>query len=68
MTARAVAALGADVLRAGVWKPRSRPGAFEGAGQAGLEWLVEAKRETGLPVAIEVATPAHIEAALRGGH
>ncbi len=66
-TARAVAALGADVLRAGVWKPRSRPGAFEGAGEPSLAWLAEAKKQTGLPVAIEVATPAHIEAALRAG-
>ena len=55
------------MLRAGVWKPRSRPGAFEGAGEAALAWLAAAKAETGLPVAIEVATPAHVEAALRAG-
>ena len=66
-TARAARALGADVLRAGVWKPRSRPGAFEGAGEAALEWLAAAKADTGLPLAVEVATPAHAEAALRAG-
>ena len=67
VTARAAKALGADLLRAGVWKPRSRPGAFEGAGEAALEWLMAAKAETGLPVAVEVATPQHVEAALRAG-
>ncbi len=66
-TARAAKALGADFLRAGVWKPRSRPGAFEGAGEAALDWLMAAKAETGLPIAVEVATPAHVEAALRAG-
>ncbi len=66
-TALAVKALGGDLLRAGVWKPRSRPGAFEGAGAAALEWLAAAKAETGLPIAVEVATPQHVEAALRAG-
>lgn len=54
-------------LRAGVWKPRTRPGSFEGAGEDGLEWLVEAGRITGLPVAVEVANSKHVEAALRHG-
>lgn len=66
-TARAAAALGAHMLRAGVWKPRSRPGSFEGAGEPALEWLARAKAETGLPIAVEVATPAHVEAALKAG-
>lgn len=56
-----------DCFRAGVWKPRTRPGAFEGMGEQALEWLSEVKKETGLPVACEVATPAHIEMALRYG-
>lgn len=55
----------ADCFRAGIWKPRTRPGAFEGAGEKGLEWLQAVKRETGFSTACEVATPAHIELALR---
>jgi chorismate mutase len=67
-TARGVAALGkVDVFRAGVWKPRSRPGTFQGAGEPALEWLAEAKQETGLLLAVEVATPRHLEAALKAG-
>ena len=54
-----------SVLRAGIWKPRSRPGNFEGAGEQGLKWLNRVKDETGLKVAIEVATPAHVELALK---
>lgn len=57
----------AHVIRAGVWKPRTRPGSFEGMGEAALPWLVEAKKQTGLPIAIEVATPQHIELALKYG-
>ncbi|HPI71593.1 MAG TPA: 3-deoxy-7-phosphoheptulonate synthase, partial [Tenuifilaceae bacterium] len=45
------------VFRAGIWKPRSRPGSFQGAGNVALEWLMEAKQLTGLKMAIEVATP-----------
>lgn len=56
-----------DMLRAGVWKPRTRPGSFEGSGVRGLAWLAEAKAATGLPVAVEAATPKHVEAALRHG-
>lgn len=52
-------------LRAGVWKPRTRPGSFEGAGEAALPWLHEVQREFKLPVTIEVAQPEHIEAALK---
>lgn len=57
----------ATVMRAGVWKPRTRPGHFEGAGDAALGWLQRAKRETGLLMAVEVATPEHVEAALAAG-
>lgn len=52
------------VFRAGVWKPRTRPGSFEGVGQVGLSWLQRVKSETGLLVATEVATKAHVEQAL----
>lgn len=65
-TARALAQIPeVGMLRGGVWKPRTRPEAFEGRGEEGLKWLLEAKRETGLPTATEVATPEHVELALR---
>ena len=57
----------AHVIRAGVWKPRTRPGSFEGMGEAALPWLVAARKETGLPIAVEVASPDHIEIALKYG-
>jgi chorismate mutase len=53
-----------DMLRAGIWKPRTRPGSFEGVGTKGLSWLAQAKKVTGLPVAIEVATAKQVEDAL----
>ena len=55
------------VFRAGVWKPRTSPHTFQGAGEAGLEWLVAAKRMFGFPVATEVATPEHAEAVIKAG-
>lgn len=67
-TAAELAATGkVDVLRAGIWKPRTRPGDFEGVGSVGLEWLQTAKEETGLPVAVEVANADHVEEALKAG-
>lgn len=67
-TAKLLAALGkVDVLRAGIWKPRTRPGQFEGAGSEGLGWLMNAKKETGLPVATEVANASHVEQCLKAG-
>lgn len=64
-TARQLAAIGAvSVLRAGVWKPRSRPGNFEGLGKEALPWLLEIKKETGLYTAVEVAKPEHAELCL----
>jgi len=54
-----------DVFRAGIWKPRTRPGSFEGVGTKGLYWLQQAKAATGLPLAIEVATEQQVEDALR---
>ncbi|MCC8034387.1 MAG: chorismate mutase [Rikenellaceae bacterium] len=67
-TCRQLAASGVvDVLRAGVWKPRTNPGTFEGVGLKGLAWMAEAKRGTGLPIAVEVATSKHVESALEFG-
>jgi chorismate mutase len=67
-TAMLLAATGkVDALRAGIWKPRTRPGQFEGAGLEGLKWLAMAKEETGLPITTEVANAAHVEACLKAG-
>lgn len=66
-TAHALSALGVKVFRAGLWKPRTHPGGFEGVGETGLPWLQRVKRETGMLVATEVATPQHVELALEAG-
>lgn len=66
-TARALAAEGFGIFRAGLWKPRTKPGGFEGVGEQGLAWLARVKRETGMRTATEVATRAHVEAAIAGG-
>ncbi|MDZ7649397.1 MAG: chorismate mutase [Cytophagales bacterium] len=67
-TAKQIAATGkVHALRAGIWKPRTRPGQYEGAGEEGLKWLMRAKAETGLPVATEVANGAHVEACFKAG-
>ncbi|MEO5976594.1 MAG: chorismate mutase [Chryseolinea sp.] len=67
-TAKQLAATGkVHALRAGIWKPRTRPGQYEGAGEVGLKWLIQAKKETGLPVTTEVANAAHVEACLKAG-
>jgi len=64
-TATHLAATGVvDMLRAGIWKPRTRPGSFEGVGRIGLPWLQAARKLTGLPVTIEVATAQQVELAL----
>ncbi|QCR23057.1 chorismate mutase [Pontibacter sp. SGAir0037] len=55
------------IFRAGIWKPRTRPGMFEGVGRVGLEWLRTVKHETGLPTAVEVANTKHVEEALEYG-
>ena len=55
------------VFRAGIWKPRTRPGAFEGVGRAGLKWLQRVQKETGLLVTVEVANPKHVQEALDHG-
>lgn len=57
----------ASAIRAGVWKPRTRPGSFEGIGVHALPWLVRAREETGLPIATEVANAQHVEEAMKYG-
>jgi chorismate mutase len=66
-TAKSLKELQPDYFRAGIWKPRTRPGEFEGAGNAGLLWLQKVQSEVGLKVATEVAKPEHVEAALKAG-
>lgn len=67
-TAVALAATGqVHMLRAGIWKPRTRPQSFEGVGDEGLAWLVRAKEASGLPVCTEVANARHVEACLAAG-
>jgi chorismate mutase len=64
-TVQRLAATGkVDMIRAGIWKPRTRPGNFEGIGTKGLPWLQRAKKMTGLPVTVEVATAKQVEDAL----
>lgn len=64
-TAIALKELGkVDILRGGIWKPRTNPGGFEGIGVKGLSWMLQAKKETGLPFGVEVATSKHVEDAL----
>jgi chorismate mutase len=60
-----VAKQGAKILRAGIWKPRTRPGSFEGIGNEGLPWIKTAGRLTGLPVTVEVANARHVYEALK---
>lgn len=55
------------LFRAGVWKPRTRPNTFEGAGEQALEWLKDVKQETGLKTTTEVADASHVEACLKAG-
>ena len=65
--AHQLASLGIKVMRAGIWKPRTRPNSFEGVGSEGLAWLRRAKEETGMKVAIEVANVKHVYEALKHG-
>lgn len=67
-TCQRLAATGkVQALRAGIWKPRTKPGGFEGVGAKGLPWLKKASELTGLPVAVEVATAKHVEDCLHFG-
>lgn len=66
-TAKELASRGCHNFRAGVWKPRTKPGGFEGNGEKAMPWLQEVKKETGMLVSTEVATPEHVEIALKYG-
>ena len=66
-TARELAATGVKIFRAGVWKPRTKPGGFEGVGSPALKWMMEAEKETGMYMATEVATEKHVYEALKYG-
>lgn len=66
-TAQGLKAVGVGVFRAGLWKPRTRPGNFEGVGKTGLAWLQRVRDELGLRVCTEVAGTAHVEACLEAG-
>ena len=66
-TARGLKAIGIEVFRAGIWKPRTRPNSFEGVGSEGLEWLKLVKSEVGMLTATEVANVKHVYEALRAG-
>ena len=66
-TARELAAEGFKLFRAGLWKPRTKPGGFEGVGVEGIAWLQRVKRETGMYTSTEVATREHVATALKGG-
>lgn len=66
-TAQQLAEKGIKIFRAGVWKPRTKPGGFEGMGEEALPWMKRVKEETGMLTATEVATPKHVELALNSG-
>lgn len=66
-TAHALAEQNIDLFRSGIWKPRTRPGSFEGVGVIGLKWLQKVKQETGIPVTTEVANREHVFEALKHG-
>ena len=66
-TARQLRAFGINVFRAGIWKPRTHPGSFEGVGSQGLKWMQRAKKELGLKIATEVASEKHVFECLKYG-
>jgi len=66
-TAIPLAEMGIKIFRAGIWKPRTRPNAFEGVGAVGLKWMQTVKQETGMMVATEVANVKHVYEALKSG-
>lgn len=65
--AEVLCASGVSMLRGGIWKPRTRPGTFQGIGVEALNWLKSAGRAVGLPVTVEVASPQHVEEAMAAG-
>ena len=66
-TAQSLASKGIRIFRAGIWKPRTKPGGFEGVGAVGLPWLKEVKEKTGMLTSTEVATPYHVFEAIKVG-
>ena len=66
-TAKALKEAGVEVLRAGIWKPRTRPGSFEGVGSEGLHWMQRVQKELGMKVSTEVANVKHVYEALKAG-
>lgn len=66
-TAKELAANGVKIFRAGVWKPRTRPGSFEGIGPEALQWMKRVREETGMKICTEVANPAHVLEVLKAG-
>lgn len=66
-TALQLASKGCHMFRAGIWKPRTKPGGFEGNGEVALPWMEQVKKKTGMLTATEVATPEHVELALKYG-
>ncbi|MDD4922160.1 MAG: bifunctional 3-deoxy-7-phosphoheptulonate synthase/chorismate mutase type II [Bacteroidales bacterium] len=66
-TAKQLADRGIKIFRAGIWKPRTRPGAFEGVGSEGLKWLQRVQKELGMYTATEVATAKHVAEAIKYG-
>lgn len=66
-TAKQLSENGIKIFRAGVWKPRTKPGCFEGHGSKALPWMLKVKEETGMLIATEVATPKHVELCLENG-
>ena len=66
-TAKQLADKGCHMFRAGVWKPRTKPGGFEGHGEPALKWLQQVQEETGMLIGTEVATPEHVQLAMNYG-
>ena len=66
-TAKGLKDCGISFLRAGIWKPRTKPGSFEGVGTKGLPWMQKVKEVTGFPVTVEVAKASHVELCLEFG-
>lgn len=66
-TAKALKEAGVEVLRAGIWKPRTRPGTFEGVGSEGLHWMQRVQKELGMKISTEVANVKHVYEALKAG-
>ncbi|MBR5273632.1 MAG: 3-deoxy-7-phosphoheptulonate synthase, partial [Bacteroidales bacterium] len=66
-TAKGLKEMGINVFRAGIWKPRTHPGCFEGIGVEGLAWLQRIQKEYGLKVSTEVASEKHVQECLKHG-